>query len=287
MTEYFNSIFIQTNGIRLHAVQAGNPEGPLVLLLHGFPEFWYGWKHQVGPLAEAGFRVLVPDQRGYNLSDKPERVSAYHVDELIQDILALIDWAGREQAALVGHDWGGILTWYLALRYPERVSRAAILNAPHPVVMEQHLSRNPRQMMRSIYALFFQIPFLPEAISRANDWKLVVETLEKTSRPGTFNRADFEEYRQAWWRKNAFTAMVNWYRASARRRPLPPANPKVQIPIQIIWGAQDFALGAEMVKPSLDLCAQGKLLFLEEATHWIQHEEVEKVNQTLLEFLQE
>jgi epoxide hydrolase 4 len=155
------------------------------------------------------------------------------------------------------------------------------------VVMQQNLARNPSQMTRSLYAMFFQVPFLPEATARANDWQMLVKALQKTSRPGTFTDEDFEEYRRAWWRKGAYTAMLNWYRANARRQPLTPADPRVRIPVQMIWGAQDFALGREMVEPSLELCEQGQLLLLEEATHWVQHEEVEKVSQTLLEFLQE
>lgn len=287
MIDRTTSVFIQANGVRLHALQAGDPNGRLVILLHGFPEFWYGWRRQIGPLSEAGFRLLIPDQRGYNLSDKPARIADYHVDELAQDILELIDWAGQEKAALVGHDWGGILTWYLALRHPDRISRAAVLNAPHPAVMLRHLRRNPKQMMRSIYALFFQIPWLPEAVFRNEDWKLVAEALEKSSRPGTFSEEDLEEYRRAWWKKGAFTAMLNWYRAPIRRRPELPENPRVRIPLQMIWGAQDFALGVEMVQPSLELCDQGSLLLLEQATHWVQHEEAGLINRILVEFLQQ
>jgi epoxide hydrolase 4 len=287
MEHNFTSTFIQTNGVRLHAVQAGDPASPLVILLHGFPEFWYSWKNQINPLAQAGFHVLVPDLRGYNLSDKPARVSAYHLDELAQDILALVEWAGKEKALLAGHDWGGLLAWHLAIRFPERFEKVAVVNAPHPLDAKHNLKRNPVQMMRSLYALFFQIPWLPETMLRANDWKMLEASMQKTSRPGTFTPSDFEEYRQAWWRKGAITTMLNWYRANFRRAPVYPAGAEVTIPVQMIWGAKDFALGQEMVKPSLERCRKGQILLLEEATHWVQHEEAGQVSETLIGFFKQ
>jgi pimeloyl-ACP methyl ester carboxylesterase len=131
---------ITTNGVTLHAVHSGPEGGPLAILLHGFPEFWYGWRHQIGPLAGAGHRVLAPDQRGYNTSDKPVRVADYALDLLAADVIGLIDaaGAGRARAALIGHDWGGIVAWWAALRYPERIERLAVLNAPHPVAFRRY-----------------------------------------------------------------------------------------------------------------------------------------------------
>jgi epoxide hydrolase 4 len=287
MESSLTATFIQTGEYQLHTVQAGDPSGRLVIMLHGFPEFWYGWRKQIDPLVNAGFRLLIPDQRGYNLSDRPQQVCAYTVDELSQDVLALIEWAGAEEAAVVGHDWGGNLVWHLALNYPERIRRAAILNAPHPLVFQKNLASNPRQVMRSLYAAYFQIPWLPEAMMRNDDMKMVAAALEKSSRPGAFLPEDLELYRQAWWREGAFTAMLNWYRALVRYRPPLPEDPRVKIPVQIIWGAKDFALGVEMVQPSLDLCTDGRLLLLEEATHWVQHEEAERVNEALIGFLRQ
>ena len=154
---------IATNGITLHAVTAGPEDGPLVLLLHGFPEFWYGWRRQIPALAAAGFRVLAPDQRGYNLSDKPRELSAYRLDALAADALGLIDAAGRERAFVVGHDWGAMVAWWLALVAPQRVERLAILNVPHPYVFRRHLMNDAEQQKRSIYAGFFQLPWLPQS----------------------------------------------------------------------------------------------------------------------------
>ena len=146
--------FIQTNGIRLHVVQAGTENGPLVILLHGFPEYWYGWRHQIEPLAAAGFWCWAPDQRGYNLSDKPEGVDAYRIDTLAGDILGLIEAAGQDKAVIVGHDWGAAVAWHLATYYPERVEKLCILNVPHPSVMVQTLRKGFVQLRKSWYMFF-------------------------------------------------------------------------------------------------------------------------------------
>ena len=144
-TGAFDTARLPTNGIVLHAAMAGAADGKLVVLLHGFPEFCYGWRRQIGPLAQAGLRVAAPDQRGYNLSDKPDGVAAYTLDALADDVLGLANALGRDRFAVVGHDWGGVVAWHLAGRNPERVSRAAILNAPHPATLGRYARRHPRQ----------------------------------------------------------------------------------------------------------------------------------------------
>jgi epoxide hydrolase 4 len=279
------STYFETNGIRLHAVQAGPEGGRLIILLHGFPEFWRGWIHQIEPLAAAGYYVLAPDQRGYNLSDKPLDPAAYSLDELSKDIAGLIRAAGRQKAVVVGHDWGGVVAWWLGIHYPEMLERLVILNAPHPGALRQILISNPDQIRRSSYAFFFQLPWIPEAISRNNDWELMEKALRETSRPGTFSVQDFEHYRQAWWRKGAFTAMLNWYRANARYLAQAPIDKRVSVPTLLLWGTQDFALGQQLAGPSIEMCNQGRLVLFEDATHWIQHEEAERVSQLILEFL--
>ena len=152
--------------VRLHYVEAG--EGPLVLLLHGFPQFWYQWRHQVPALVEAGFRVVAPDMRGYNLSDKPPGVRPYRLELLARDVKRLILACGEGKADVVGHDWGAIAAWIAAMRYPGRVGRLAILNVPHPARFPEGLL-SPRQLLRSSYVFFFQIPRLPEEAIRAGD----------------------------------------------------------------------------------------------------------------------
>ena len=273
---------IPTNGITLHAVAAGPADGPLVLLLHGFPEFWYGWRRQIPALAAAGFRVLAPDQRGYNLSDKPRDLAAYRLDELAADALGLIDAAGRERAFVVGHDWGAMVAWWLALVAPERVARLAILNVPHPHVARRHLTSDPEQQKRSLYAAFFQLPWLPEAALRAGDWRAAEQAMRGSSRPGAFTDADMVEYRRAWARPGAMTTMLNWYRAQLQRPMADWPAPRVVVPTTIIWGLKDFALRGVMAAESAAECDDAELIELPDNTHWVQHEAPELVNATLI-----
>lgn len=277
--------YVETNSVRLHVVQAGPQDGPVAILLHGFPEFWYGWRHQIGPLAQAGFRVWAPDQRGYNLSDKPKGIAAYQLDELSKDVLGLITAAGRKKVFLVGHDWGAAVAWWVAIHYPQRLEKLCILNVPHPAVMSRMLRRSPAQLRKSWYIFFFQIPALPEAILRANDWERAVEMLTRSSKPGTFIKTDLEQYRRAWWQKGAMTSMINWYRALMRFQPSPPADLRVHVPTLMLWGVNDIALGREMAAPSIELCDDGRLVFFETATHWVQHDEAAHVNRLLVEML--
>jgi pimeloyl-ACP methyl ester carboxylesterase len=255
------------------------------VLLHGFPEFWYGWRHQLGPLAAAGLNVVALDQRGYTTSDKPPRVRDYNLDRLAADVASAIAALGVERAAVVGHDWGGVVAWWLAVKHPGRVSRLAILNAPHPAVMRRALRTDPLQMMRSWYAFVMQVPRLTEWLSRLGNWRGVVRGLRKSSRPGTFTDADFDRYRQAWSQPGAFTAMVNWYRAAMRAPPAIPADVRVHMPTLVLWGAKDRFIRPKYAAKSVALCDDGRLEMLEAATHWVQHEEADRVNHRLTEFL--
>jgi pimeloyl-ACP methyl ester carboxylesterase len=275
---------IATNGIHLHVVEAGAEGGPLVILLHGFPEFWYGWQRQIAPLAAAGFNVLVPDQRGYNLSDKPREISAYNLDTLAADIVGLIDEAGAAKAYIVGHDWGGAVAWWLGIKHPERIEKLVLLNIPHPAVMRRAVFKDPAQRKKSSYIFFFQLPWLPERAFRKNDFARGVASLQGSSRPGTFSDADLDLYREAWSQPGAVRGMLSYYRASLRAQPEPPASPRVRVPTLLLWGKQDRFLGSEMAAPSIDLCDDGRLVFVDEASHWIQHEEPERVTREILGF---
>jgi pimeloyl-ACP methyl ester carboxylesterase len=277
--------FINTNGIQLHTVMAGPQSGPPVVLLHGFPETWRCWIRQLPALVQAGCRVIVPDQRGYNLSDKPKGIKAYRVDTLAEDILGLIDALDYEKVNLVGHDWGALVAWMLAVKHPERLHRLGIINVPHPAVMWQFLRRDLEQMRRSLYALFFQLPWLPEMILRARDWRLAASALCRTSRENAFTEEDIEKYKEAWSQPGAMTAMLNWYRAAARDRPQLTDDMRIRARALILWGVNDVALSRRMARPSLDYCEDGRLIFFPEATHWVQREEAEEVNRHLLELV--
>jgi epoxide hydrolase 4 len=278
-----DTTFVDANGIRLHVVQEGPEDGPLLILLHRFPEFWYGWNKHIQPLAMAGFRVLTPDQRGYNLSDKPRGIAPYSIDYLAQDVLALTRAYGREKVHLAGHDWGGLVAWWFALRYPQYLERLAVVNAPHPAVMLHTLKRSLSQLLKSSYIFFFQFPKLPEALLRARDWRLAVEMMLRSSHPGTFTPADIEQYRRAWRQRNALTSMLNWYRATRMLPPM-PQDLHVYSPTLMLWGMHDPALGREMARPSINLCDQGKLVLFENSTHWVHHEQDGQVSTLLIDF---
>lgn len=279
----YQSLFFQSDNVEIHAVTAGPRDGPVIVLLHGFPEFWYAWQRQIEPLAAAGFRVIVPDQRGYNMSGKPPGVAPYALPRLVSDVIAIADQLEHERIFLAGHDWGAAVAWSLAILHPQRVARLVILNVPHPSVMTRYLRTRPRQMLRSWYMFFFQIPSLPEAIFSARNFWLGTRTLLRSSRSGTFSIADLEQYRAAWAQPGALTATINWYRALFRSvRGFPDAM--VRVPTRILWGERDAFLVAEMAQESLRYCAQGELVRFPKASHWLQHEEPARVSELLIEF---
>lgn len=275
--------YYQVNNIRLHVVEAGNPEGKILLLLHGFPEFWWGWRYQISYFVEKGFRVVVPDQRGYNLSSIPSGKKQYKMEELSDDIATLIHQLSREKVYLAGHDWGGAVAWAIAIRYPELLHKLIVLNLPHPRVMKHFLRTSPKQLIKSAYIGFFQIPFLPEALLSLFDYKLLEQSMQKSSAPNTFTQQDMLYYKQAWKQPGALKAMLNWYRAALYDTLA--LDKTVTIPTLLIWGKHDQFLRHEMARPSIDMCKNGRLVIIENATHWLHHEKVKQVNQLILEFI--
>jgi pimeloyl-ACP methyl ester carboxylesterase len=278
--------YIEVNGIRLHVVSAGERTGKLLIFLHGFPEFWFGWRKQIEYFANKGYWVLAPDQRGYNLSDKPRPVYEYRVSELARDIAGIINWSGRENATVVGHDWGGAVAWILALTFPKMVEKLIILNVPHPRVMKHNLTRNLKQLFKSWYIFFFQAPLLPEVFLSMRGSERLRDSLRNTSRPGTFSDEDLAEYQKAWNQPGAIRTMLNWYRASLQTKPKRVRAPLVTMPTLIIWGEQDAFLSKEMAAQSLEYCVNGKLERFPNATHWVQHEEADRVNELIFKFVE-
>lgn len=275
---------LAANGIELDAVLAGPANGRLVILLHGFPEFSYGWRHQIPALAAAGLRVAAPDQRGYNRSDKPAGTAAYRLDMLADDVLALANALGHRRFAVVGHDWGGVVAWHLAARNPERIGRAAILNAPHPASLWRYARGHPSQLLKSWYMAYFQLPLLPElGLSAGGFWGLR-RALRRTSRPGAFTSEDFRRYREAWAQPGALTAMLNWYRA-LRPSAGSAASARIRVPVRLIWGHRDAFLDRGLAEAGAALCASAEIIHLPEAGHWLHHEEPHQVNRLLAEFL--
>lgn len=275
---------VTTNGVRLHVVTAGPEDGPMVLMLHGFPECWYGWHKQIGPLAERGFFVVVPDQRGYNTSDKPEAVRDYVVPELVRDALGLIDAFGRDKVDLVCHDWGAMVGWWLAIEHPERLRSFCVMNLPHPRVFARALRSNPAQIARSWYTFVFQIPGLPDWLLRRNHAKRLEQSMRVNCNHPVLTEEDFAIYRQAWLQPGAIPSMIAWYRALFRH-PRLPADRKVTVRTQMIWGKLDKALGFELVAPSVARCEDVRLTVFEDASHFVQHDAADRVNEVLARFL--
>ena len=280
---------VTVNGVQLHVAEAGPKDGEPVILLHGFPEMWYGWRKQIPALAAAGYRVVVPDQRGYNRSEKPRSVGAYDLDELAADIAELArDVHPDGLVHLVGHDWGAVVAWHLAAEYPDQLRTVSILNVPHPAVFIRTLTSDLDQLTRSWYILFFQLPWLPEFLMSRNNFAGLRKMLVASGHRDTFSRADVERYVASWKTPGALTSMINWYRAAARRAFRDrPNRAEITTPTLLIWGEQDVALSAEMAGPSVDHCANGRLERIADATHWVQHDAPDRVNTLLLQHFQQ
>ena len=275
------------NGVRLHVVLAGPANGKPLIFLHGFPEFWYGWRGQIDHFVSGGYRVIIPDQRGYNLSDKPAGITNYFIEVLAKDVIGILDDMAISRALVVGHDWGAVVAWHLASQHSERISRAAMLSAPHPRVFMKNLIASPVQLRRSWYMLFFQLPLLPEGILRMRNWALLVKVLRNTSPPGMFSGPELENYKESWARDGALRGMLNWYRAalfSPSQLALDAERSSVKIPALLIWGKNDQFLSETMARESLQFCDDGHLEMFETASHWVQHEQPAQVNDLLADF---
>lgn len=269
---------VTLDGITLHYVEAG--AGTPVVLLHGFPEFWYSWRHQLAALSDAGLRAIAPDLRGYNKSDKPAGIVHYRLELLVEDVANLIEKVAGGSAAVVGHDWGGAIAWELAMRRPERVARLAILNAPHPAALRREL-RTPRQLLRSWYAIAFQLPWLPERLIAARNYALLRSTLPECLTP-----AERDRYVEALARPGALTATLNFYRAAVRYPTASARRPAIiTAPTLVIWGERDPYLGIRLTQ-GLDAWVRDlRIIRLPNVGHWVQNEAPERVNELLVEFL--
>jgi len=274
--------YAELGDVTLHYVEAG--DGPLVVLLHGFPEFWYGWRQQIAPLVAAGYRVVAPDTRGYNLSSKPEDFHDYGVDLLAADIRDLIKERGEESALLVGHDWGGSIAWTVAMNHPEVVDRLAVLNAAHPWRLSEGL-HHPSQLAKSWYFFFFATPGLPEEIVDLRDWHFFRHFLHDANPPYTEEAMD--RYVEAWSQPGASSGMINYYRASVRqsqKEAVAKLRP-ISAETLVIWGERDSYLGSDLAEPAReDVPNLARVERLAGASHWVHHDEAERVNELLIDF---
>jgi pimeloyl-ACP methyl ester carboxylesterase len=277
---------VRTNGISLSGIEAGPTGGPPVLLLHGFPESSFGWRHQLPALAAAGFRAVAPDLRGYGGSDKPPRVADYRVEALATDVAGLIDHLGG-RAAVVGHDWGGIVAWYAAMWHADRIDRLVVLNAPHPLAYLRELRRST-QILRSWYAFAFQLPAVPEAVLRFRRFAVLRRLYRNgPTRHAENPAAEAQGYVPALDQPGAVRSAINYYRAAFRRgsggarhgvRP-------IEVPALLIWGDRDRYLVRGLAEDIEQWVPRLRVEHLPNASHWVQHDEPARVNELLVEFL--
>jgi epoxide hydrolase 4 len=286
-----NHDYAQLDDVRLHYAECGVGNDDLVILLHGFPECWYSWRHQLPVLGER-YHVVAPDMRGFNLSDKPPRVDDYRIERLVADVVGLIRYFAKEKAAVVGHDWGAGVAWAVAQRHPEVVSKLAALQVPPPAAWRANTTF--RQLRASWYMFFFQLPRLPEAWMRENDFARVERMYRETSfRPEAFSAEDVRVYKEALRQPGALTGSLNYYRANVFRSLLrrgvetpSEGDGRVRVPTLFIYGEHDFAVLPETVRDlGRFIDAPYREVRIPDSAHWVQNEAVEEVNDALLEFL--
>jgi len=288
--------FVTINGIKLHTVSTGN--GPLVLFLHGFPEFWYAWKDVLPEVAKAGFEAVAIDMRGYNTSDKPKDLSAYRLPELIADVRGVIQTLGRgRKAILVAHDWGGAVAWAFAGAHPELLEKLVIINAPHPTVFARELATNPKQQAASGYMTFFQSPGAEEALLKDNCAGLVISILGARKRKPPFTLDEKDAYIKAWTQPGALTAGLNYYRANKVAPPAPGSKPastaesfgttgpvNVKVPTLVIWGMLDAALLTGNIDGLDKYVKQLTIRRIPDGSHWVIHERTNDISAMIMAF---
>ncbi|MFX0098745.1 MAG: alpha/beta fold hydrolase [Candidatus Hodarchaeota archaeon] len=275
--------------VKLHFVEAGSKNNPLVILLHGFPDFWYSWRHQIPHLAK-NYHVVALDQRGYNLSSKPRKVSEYNLDKLTGDVRRIIEYLGKDKAFIIGHDWGGAISWEFTHRYPELVEKLVIINCPpFQVLMEEQLE-NFHQLKSSYYIYAFQIPFLPEKLLSMNRARFLIKGLPRMIRGVT--EKEVKEYEKCFSIKDTLRSGINYYRAVFRTmipRFLARNLDKIEIkvPTHIIWGYYDFALQATLTRKFPAICKAGYSIKFFKGGHFV-HQELKwasVVNESISQFL--
>ena len=275
--------FIETNGIRLHYVTQGS--GPLLLFLHGFPEFWYTWRHQIPVFAEH-FTVVAVDLRGYNDSDKPQDVRDYGMAELIQDITGVITGLGYDRCVLVGHDWGGAIAWNVAYEHPDLIEKLIILNCPHPRRFVEGMA-NPMQWFRSAYIGFFQLPWLPEWVLQANDYQFIDNAFDNMAvNRSAITETDVQAFKTAIARPGALQAGLNYYRNIFSLGLFQPQEwPVLEVPTLMIWGEDDPAFEPSLAEGTEDYVRDFHLRYIPRCGHWVLQEFPTLVNQYMAEFL--
>jgi len=286
--------YATVNGLRLHLVSTGY--GPLMLFVHGFPEFWYAWKNQLDAFSR-DYHAVAVDTRGYNLSDKPADVKAYRPKQLVEDLRQLIDHLDGRPCILVAHDWGGAVAWNLAAAHPEYISRLVIINAPHPVLFARALTSSPEQIAASQYMLLLRDAKAERVLSEGNFQRLEKMLRAQADDSNTWpSDTDLELYREAWSQPGALTSALNYYRASPLYPPSPQASGAVAItlnardftvtvPTLVIWGERDQALRPVLLEGLDEVVRDLTLKRIPDGSHWVIHEQPDRVNRLIGEFI--
>jgi len=282
--------FANINGIKMHYVTIG--EGPLIVFLHGFPEFWKSWKHQISFFSKK-FKVVALDMRGYGETERPIQVGEYRIEKLARDVTELIDSLGQKKATVVGHDWGGAVAWATAMMNPSFVEKLIVMNAPHPAIVQRNAFRNYAQMHKSWYMFFFLLEKAPEKVLSSNNFEILKHMFEiSIKRKDRFSLSDIEEYVSSWSKEGGITGGLNYYRANLNEEfwgnlgeSIP--FPKIKIPTLQIWAEDDLFLGKELTEGTKEFVVDApfSLNVIPNCGHWVQQEAPEEVNQIMEEFL--
>jgi epoxide hydrolase 4 len=304
--EYLQHQFVNVNGIRMHYVTMEN-EGvdssdyPLMILLHGFPEFWYSWRHQI-PFFAKRFKVIAPDMRGYGETEKPREIDKYRIDNLVRDIIELIHSFGKKKAIIVGHDWGAIIGWSIAMIAPSVIEKLIIMNAPHPALYQKNAFRNLSQMQKSWYIFFFLMQKVPEKVLSSNNFELLKHMFESSiKRKDKFTQDDMKNYISSWCKgkgergedgySNGIAGGINYYRANLNTEFWENLGesipfPKIKSPTLMIWGEDDMFFGKELAENTGEFIeAPFSMELISNCGHWVQQEAPDEVNQIMSEFL--
>lgn len=278
---------IDANGLSFEVDEClpdGDATGPLALCLHGFPESKFSWRHQLPVLADLGYRAWAPNLRGYGGSSRPKVVAAYDIDRLVGDVEGLIAASGATETVLIGHDWGALIAWHCAMRNIDTLTSLVIMNVPHPSRYSEDIKTNPKQLRKSWYIAFFQLPKVPEWFLTRRGAAAVRDVFADTViDKGRFPEGVLQHYCDNALLPGAATAMINYYRALARagRRFRAPDPARVSVPTLIVWGEEDMALEKSLVPGTERFVDDLTVLYLPGVSHWVQQEAPETVNAML------
>ncbi|CAL4084873.1 unnamed protein product [Meganyctiphanes norvegica] len=276
-------ITLKKQAIKIHYVEKGDRGNPLMLCLHGFPEFWFSWRYQLAEFSSK-YWVVAVDMRGYGDSDKPSQCSAYEIEHLVEDIKQMVLELGKEKCILMAHDWGGAIAWRVVNSHPDLFEHHISFNGPHPGAYMEHAKSSFKQMCMSWYMIFFRTPWVPEFWISNNDFEFFGPVFRgEKNNTEAFPNEVIDAYKYNYSKKGALTPPINYYRSIDFNR-----NDKISrttVPTLIIWGTDDMALGKPMAAYALKWCESAQLKYIEGASHWVQQEEPDKVNSLVWEYL--